>query len=692
MIIGQSKEIGLLEKVSNQDSKFRNLKYEDVGQGTIWTDKPLVQGYSAFTDGGIDIVRTEGVPKLSEGNTGTNMAETRLKIPIQARFDDTLRITKLLTTAPGITWLAHQTELETIQKNLVAKRLNPATSTMDASTNMDPSFWNKVKGALKTAGAALVDSATLTASTLAQVAAAGTGYHATPYNGRSYIDGKLKPSLLDDLLNSFSTSDSAGTLTLNGASVTIRPDYTLIQGDAGNEVAGYNVADLTDLSKFTHERFIHEYSEVKGQYSRVSGSKYNKLGKKYLGDVKSSQYFTMLPEDQDKDSDASVLRTRLEQTSQVSSSVVRYPEYDNGYMDSNGLGFVSSGSLTTNTYTDKKSYANSSTATPFTRLQDSSQDKDDDGSALVKQLELKGKTSGSINYPESNGGYVDSNNLGFVSTGSLRENTYTESNTYAKSSMYLGSRGASLTDISGSWKSTDILESKAYTRADSTGIKKEEMVEGSNVDFSGSRIEMIPFWIQALSPEFQDNCVLYFEANLSSYSDSYTGDWQNTQYVGRADKFYTYTGFDRQIDFSFKAVAKNRQALRPIYNRINGLVGMTAPTYGQEGTFMHGVLAKIRIGDLLIDEKNGSNGMGQTGFIKSVKLNWQVDYPWETQTEYLIVPHVLDVSVSFTPIHTVIPQDRKRYYGLVDGTNSNSGVVPTFIGGQKKVYPSKENN
>ena len=53
------------------------------------------------------------------------------------------------------------------------------------------------------------------------------------------------------------------------------------------------------------------------------------------------------------------------------------------------------------------------------------------------------------------------------------------------------------------------------------------------------------------------------------------------------------------------------------------------------------------------------------GFVQSVNLSWQKDYPWEIaldspeggqDTAMLVLPHVLDVSVSFLPVHNFTPQ------------------------------------
>ena len=110
------------------------------------------------------------------------------------------------------------------------------------------------------------------------------------------------------------------------------------------------------------------------------------------------------------------------------------------------------------------------------------------------------------------------------------------------------------------------------------------------------------------------------------------------------------------MSFGFKAAAFSKKQLQPIYQKLNHLVGGTAPTYGSEGLFMRGTLLKLTIGDYIKD---------QNGFLTSVSLTWNTDYQWEIEGA-LKVPHVLDVSCEFTPIHTFNPEfgiDEKRFIG-----------------------------
>lgn len=157
--------------------------------------------------------------------------------------------------------------------------------------------------------------------------------------------------------------------------------------------------------------------------------------------------------------------------------------------------------------------------------------------------------------------------------------------------------------------------------------------------------QFIPFSFHTLTPD--KSTTLFFNAFLDSFGDSYSGTWNGTQYIGRGEQFYTYQGFTRDINFSFKVAAFNKNEVKKMYRKLNLLAGSTAPSYSEKGNFMRGTLTRVNIGDLLYR---------QNGFINSVDLSWNTTYPWEkdyTQLDSPLkrVPHVLDVSVKFTPIH-----------------------------------------
>lgn len=176
------------------------------------------------------------------------------------------------------------------------------------------------------------------------------------------------------------------------------------------------------------------------------------------------------------------------------------------------------------------------------------------------------------------------------------------------------------------------------------GVDEVNKLEVSTRGLLGEEAtDIIPFEFNIR--EAQNSKYVYFRAHLDSFDDNYTGDWSGNKYIGRAEEFYTYQGFKREISFAFKIAAFSKDELVPLYKKLNTLVGATAPTYGQSAQFMRGTLCRVTVGDYIYR---------QSGFISNIGLSWSTNYPWEIDLyneNYPRVPHLLDVSVSFTPIH-----------------------------------------
>lgn len=168
-------------------------------------------------------------------------------------------------------------------------------------------------------------------------------------------------------------------------------------------------------------------------------------------------------------------------------------------------------------------------------------------------------------------------------------------------------------------------------------------------------LDIIPFEIEVVSPDVRENRYstnnyLYFRAHLDSFSDDFTGNWNETKYVGRAEPMYTYDGFNRSVSFAFKIAAFTRSELLPLYQKLNFLASSTAPTYNGTGAFMRGTFSRLTIGDYLSKTP---------GFFNKIGISWEVGYPWEINLEddkeLPKVPHILNVDCGFTPVHNFIP-------------------------------------
>lgn len=198
--------------------------------------------------------------------------------------------------------------------------------------------------------------------------------------------------------------------------------------------------------------------------------------------------------------------------------------------------------------------------------------------------------------------------------------------------------------------------------------------------------DIIDFNFKVISPRSKADeaevTILFFRAYLDNFDDKFSGKWKGTNYIGRGEALYNYEGFDRDINFSFKVAALSELELMPLYEKLNKLAGHLAPTYGT-GAYMKGNLVTVTIGDYL---KN------QPGYISSIGFSWSTDYPFNTRENESTkqLPTILDVSVSFKPIHTFAPafgenfimNDETAYRAELDeNEQSNDGQTMTSDNG-----------
>ena len=145
---------------------------------------------------------------------------------------------------------------------------------------------------------------------------------------------------------------------------------------------------------------------------------------------------------------------------------------------------------------------------------------------------------------------------------------------------------------------------------------------------------------------------IQFRAFLDNFSDDFNASHNEIKYNGRGESFYTYNKFSRKINISFKIGAQSVHEMKPLYQKLNYLAAQTAPAYSNKSARIMTPYMRVTLGDYLIRVP---------GILTNVGIQWQKDYPWEINDEkssYLKkLPHILDVSVSFTPIHDFTPNN-----------------------------------
>ena len=166
---------------------------------------------------------------------------------------------------------------------------------------------------------------------------------------------------------------------------------------------------------------------------------------------------------------------------------------------------------------------------------------------------------------------------------------------------------------------------------------------------------------------------IIFRAFIDSYSDSFNAGHNTVKYNGRAEEFYTYDNFKRRIDVGFKIAAQSRHDMYPLYRKLNYLAAQTAPDYSSQGRIRTPYM-KLTMGDYF-------NKL--PGVLSSVSISWQKDYTWEIALDkferdkkeetnleilqenldakdkhMLVLPHVLDIQISYLPIHNFAPSNK----------------------------------
>ena len=669
-MVGDSKTRGIVQLKTD----FRSLKYTDSAPYTEPLHHRDINGNFAE--------KTVIQPRQVKGDFSqqyrqyfknqTNLVGASIAAEGHSRIDDFIRIAKFIGTPKGLLWEMHQAALNSSQISLNASNRVPQGKPTE-SEGLWSTIKDKAVGILKNAGQTVLSAVSLTTGTLMQTALSGTGYHHDTFISRAYLVKGTKNRVGNAILNVLGI---AGNKVNGGAAVAAGarkipngiPEYTML-GEPENIVTpelqqdkqpeAFEAQQGALSGKFTPAQEANVWygtdyyrDDTGTRKAMVSSSVRSKehIGIETVDELKSGSYISQVNQLRDLNNEAhpgfgnsrfGILADLLNQKASAAGP------------DEEGFTVVSK----------KHDFLD--------RL---GSDKDQPADYVPKKYDFEALPHSAVTkdgtqqrIADSEGNTAFNGSVGKVSQAGTSAHTR-----YGYS--YLNELDGKTGDRAWIRKRLDSSVENGGKISGDNGRQKnfsKVPVEGDLgykiSDDLSDELSLIPFCITSINPE--ERTYLNFEANLESYDDSYSGNWSGAQYVGRGEQFYTYTGFTRDINFAFKVVARKADDLRYIYSKLNVLCSSTAPTYDGGNYFMRGTLGSITIGDLV------SN---QVGFFKSVKISWKTDYPWEIGnvhsswkgqigTKIIRVPHLLDVSVSFTPIHyfnvqTANTSDRDRIY------------------------------
>lgn len=173
---------------------------------------------------------------------------------------------------------------------------------------------------------------------------------------------------------------------------------------------------------------------------------------------------------------------------------------------------------------------------------------------------------------------------------------------------------------------------------------------------------------------------IHFRAFIDQMNESYSSNWNSTNYVGRGEELYRYGGgFKRSLNLAWTVAAQSKDELIPMYQKLNYLASIVAPDYSSEG-YMRGNLITLTLGGWFFE---------QVGFIEGINYDVPADSPWEiaipdggqsstnsitSDSSVKEMPHIIKVSgFKFTPLHGFLPKIQKNTYsdGSFEGANAD---------------------
>lgn len=214
-----------------------------------------------------------------------------------------------------------------------------------------------------------------------------------------------------------------------------------------------------------------------------------------------------------------------------------------------------------------------------------------------------------------------------------------------------------------------------------TGVDKINslyLYKADNVSGDGQKKnDLVKFRIATIDPDNPSKKTFaHFRAFLNGMSDEYGAGWNSFKYMGRGEEFYNYEGFTRNISLGWTVAAQSKEELSIQYQKLNYLASTLAPNYSKAG-FMRGNIHQLTVGAYFYE---------CPGVITSLNFTIPDESPWEigiptnpSQTSNVSagvssdksvkeLPHMIQVQMSFKPIHNFLPQTVGSSY---DTSNPN---------------------
>ena len=177
--------------------------------------------------------------------------------------------------------------------------------------------------------------------------------------------------------------------------------------------------------------------------------------------------------------------------------------------------------------------------------------------------------------------------------------------------------------------------------------------------------DLIPLIFQTIDTRVQ------FRGTVNSISETFTPNWTEIKYSGRAENAYLYDTFGRELNFGFRVYAYSVSELQPMWQRLEKLGKMTMPTYVSSG--YRGNITKFTLGTMY---KNFPALISSLQYAVPDEFTWEIGLNKGASDN--VLPMGVDVTIGLKLLNKTL-HNTATTTKIYDFERSREGVLGTTM-------------
>jgi hypothetical protein len=170
----------------------------------------------------------------------------------------------------------------------------------------------------------------------------------------------------------------------------------------------------------------------------------------------------------------------------------------------------------------------------------------------------------------------------------------------------------------------------------------------TNVHNRGTDANILSVVFRAIDPFTKltlDENRFLFSAYMNGFKDNFDATWGDINYTGRAESFYIYNKFKRNVSFNLQIPCFNKVELFIKHRALGQLASTTAGAYS-DNNLLGGILLKVNVGNYLV---------GEYAVLNSLSYDIPNDTAWDISEDALLAMNI-NASFNLTIVHKKLPQ------------------------------------